>query len=68
MYIQKEWVKSRRTSLKLITEDDTVAAIVLGLRYNNFSYAIQRNLRNDHAYVKLWARKIDKKCMSNFLQ
>jgi hypothetical protein len=40
MYIQKEWVKSRRTSLKLITEDDTVAAIVLALRYNNFSYAI----------------------------
>jgi hypothetical protein len=59
-FMQKEWVKYWRISLKLIAVDDTVKTYVLVFRDNNFSYGIQRQISNDHAYDKFSGKEEEK--------
>jgi hypothetical protein len=47
--------------LKLIILDDTVNTVVLGFRYNDLLYDIQRYISDNQACDKLSGRKIDNK-------
>jgi hypothetical protein len=55
MLIQKEWLKSWHTSLKLSTKDDTVNKNILGF-WDNF-YDIQKYKSDDQAYDMLSGRE-----------
>jgi hypothetical protein len=57
IFMQKEWVKSWRIYLKVITVYDNVKINVFGFRDNTFSYYIQRYVSNDLVYDSLLGKK-----------